>query len=161
MSLTFRRAQPEDMGLLLSLIKELARYEHLEHEVTATEEILSEWLFAKKKAEVIFPMLENEAIGYVLYFYNFSTFLGKAGIYVEDLFIRPEFRHKGHGKALLRHIVRKAEAEGLGRVEWACLDWNEPSIAFYLSLGAVSMQGWSAYRLTGQKLSAFAQTRDE
>lgn len=161
MSLIFRRAQPEDMGLLLSLIKELARYEHLEHEVTATEEILSEWLFVKKKAEVIFPMLENEAIGYVLYFYNFSTFLGKAGIYVEDLFIRPDFRHKGYGKELLRHIVRKAEAEGLGRVEWACLDWNEPSIEFYLSLGAVPMQGWSAYRLTGQKLTAFAQTKDK
>lgn len=155
--LTFKQAEPKDMGTLLSLIKELADYEHLAHEVTATEEILTEWIFAKKKAEVIFPVLEGKIIGYVLYFYNFSTFLGKAGIYVEDLFIQPAFRHKGYGKQLLQHIAQKAKAEGLGRVEWACLDWNKPSIDFYLSLGAVPMEGWSTYRLTGEKLIQFAQ----
>lgn len=157
--LTFKQAAPEDMGTLLSLIKELAGYEHLEHEVTATEEILTEWLFEKKKAEVIFPVLEGKIIGYILYFYNFSTFLGKAGIYVEDLFIQPAFRHKGYGKQLLQHIAKKAQTEGLGRVEWACLDWNKPSIDFYLSLGAVPMKGWSTYRLTDEKLSQFAKNK--
>lgn len=157
MSLTFKQAEPGDMGILLSLIKELAGYEHLEHEVTATEEILTEWIFIKKKAEVIFPVLEGKIIGYILYFYNFSTFLGKAGIYVEDLFIQPAFRHKGYGKQLLQHIAQKAKDEGLGRVEWACLDWNKPSIDFYLSLGAIPMEGWSAYRLTGKNLIKFAQ----
>lgn len=158
--LTFKPARPEDMGTLLSLIKELAEYENLGHEVTATEAILTEWLFEKKKAEVIFPVLEGKAIGYILYFYNFSTFLGKAGIYVEDLFIQPAHRHKGYGKQLLRRLVQKAHAEGLGRVEWACLDWNRPSIDFYLSLGAVCMEGWSAYRLTGDSLAAFAEGRE-
>ena len=156
--LTFKQAEPKDMAVLLSLIKELAAYENLEHEVTATEEILTEWLFEKKKADVIFPVLEGKIIGYILYFYNFSTFLGKAGIYVEDLFIQPAFRHKGYGKQLLQHIVLKAKNEGLGRVEWACLDWNTPSIDFYLSLGAVPMEGWSTYRLTEDKLCRFAQS---
>lgn len=155
--LTFRQVTPEDMGTLLFLIKELASYEHLEQEVTATEEILTEWLFEKKKAEVIFPVLEGKIIGYILYFYNFSTFLGKAGIYVEDLFIQPAFRHKGYGRQLLQHIAQKAQAEGLGRVEWACLDWNRPSIDFYLSLGAVPMHGWSTYRLTGKNLNKFTK----
>lgn len=159
--LTFRQAEPDDMGILLSLIKELASYEHLEHEVTATEEILTTWLFEKKKAEVIFPVLEGKIIGYILYFYNFSTFLGKAGIYVEDLFIQPSYRHKGYGKQLLQHIVQKAQSEGLGRVEWACLDWNKPSIDFYCSLGAVPMDGWSTYRLTGEKLCQFAKITPE
>lgn len=155
--LTFKQAEPKDMATLLSLIKELASYEHLEHEVTATEEILTEWIFEKKKAEVIFPVLDGKIIGYLLYFYNFSTFLGKAGIYVEDLFIQPAYRHQGHGRKLLQHIAQKAKDEGLGRVEWACLDWNKPSIDFYLSLGAVCMEGWSTYRLTGEKLLNFAQ----
>lgn len=154
--LAFRPAQPEDMGTLLALITELAEYENLAHEVTATEEILREWVVEKKKAEVVFPVLDGKPIGYILYFYNFSTFLGKAGIYVEDLFIQPAHRHKGYGKKLLRHIAEKACAEGLGRVEWVCLDWNRPSIDFYLSLGAVPMEGWSTYRLTGEKLTAFA-----
>lgn len=155
--LTFKQAEPKDMGTLLSLIKELADYEHLAHEVTATEEILTEWIFEKKKAEVIFPVLEGKIIGYLLYFYNFSTFLGKAGIYVEDLFIQPAFRHKGYGRKLLQHIAQKAKNEGLGRMEWACLDWNKPSIGFYFSLGAVGMEGWSTYRLTGEKLLQFAE----
>ena len=157
MSLTFKQAESKDMAALLFLIKELASYEHLEQEVTATEEILTEWIFTKKKAEVIFPVLVGKIIGYCLYFYNFSTFLGKAGIYVEDLFIQPAFRHKGYGRKLLQHIARKAKNEGLGRVEWACLDWNKPSIDFYLSLGAVPMEGWSTYRLTEEKLIKFAQ----
>lgn len=157
MSLTFKQAEPKDMATLLSLIKELASYEHLEQEVTATEEILTEWIFTKKKADAVFPVLDGKFIGYCLYFYNFSTFLGKAGIYVEDLFIQPAFRHKGYGRKLLQHITQKAKDEGLGRVEWACLDWNKPSIDFYLSLGAVPMEGWSTYRLTEEKLIKFAQ----
>lgn len=158
-TLEFKKAEPADTEILLQLIKELADYENLLEEVTATEEILHEWLFEKKKAEVIFPVLDGQVIGYILYFYNFSTFLGKAGIYVEDLFIRPGFRHKGYGKALLRHLVQKAHEEGLGRVEWSCLDWNEPSIDFYLSLGAQPMRGWTVYRLTEEPIAKLAENR--
>ena len=157
MSLTFKQAESKDMAALLFLIKELASYEHLEQEVTATEEILTEWIFTKKKAEVIFPVLDGKIIGYCLYFYNFSTFLGKAGIYVEDLFIQPAFRHKGYGRKLLQHIARKAKNEGLGRVEWACLDWNKPSIDFYLSLGAEPMSDWTVYRIAGETLKNLAK----
>lgn len=158
-TLEFKNAEPSDMGILLQLIKELADYENLLEEVTATEEILHEWIFEKKKAEVIFPVLDGQVIGYILYFYNFSTFLGKAGIYVEDLFIRPNFRHKGYGKELLRHLVQKAHKEGLGRVEWSCFDWNEPSIDFYLSLGAQPMRGWTVYRLTEEPIAKLAENR--
>lgn len=159
--LEFRPASAEDMGTLLALIKELADYEHLVHEVTATEEILTEWIIEKQKAGVIFPVLDGEIIGYILYFYNFSTFLGKAGIYVEDLFIRPKHRHQGYGKQLLKYLVDKAKNEGLGRVEWACLDWNRPSIDFYLSLEAVPMTGWTVYRLTEDKIAKLCDTIKE
>lgn len=159
--LEFRPARAEDMGTLLALIKELADYEHLVHEVTATEEILTEWIIEKKKAGVVFPVLDGKIIGYILYFYNFSTFLGKAGIYVEDLFIQPAYRHQGCGKQLLKYLVDKAKSEGLGRVEWACLDWNKPSIDFYLSLGAVPMTGWTTYRLTEDKIADLCQSIKE
>lgn len=156
--LIFRSTQKEDVPLILELIKELAKYEKLEHEVVATEEILEEWLFEKKRAEVIFPVLDGQVIGYALFFHNFSTFLGRAGIYLEDLYIRPEFRGNGYGKAAIRKLARIAVERGCGRLEWSCLDWNRPSIDFYLSLGAEPMKGWTVYRLTGETLHAAARS---
>lgn len=155
--LIFRSAQKEDVPLILELIKELAKYEKLEHEVVATEEILEEWLFEKKRAEVIFPVLDGQVIGYALFFHNFSTFLGRAGIYLEDLYIRPEFRGNGYGKAAIQKLAQIAVERGCGRLEWSCLDWNQPSIDFYLSLGAEPMKGWTVYRLTGETLHAAAR----
>lgn len=156
-NLTFRPARKEDVPVILGLIKELAGYEKLEHEVVATEEILEEWLFEKKRAEVILPELDGQAIGYMLFFHNFSTFLGRAGIYLEDLYIQPEFRGNGYGKAAIQKLAQIAVERGCGRLEWSCLDWNQPSIDFYLSLGAEPMKGWTVYRLTGETLKAAAQ----
>lgn len=154
--LTFQYTEKKDVPMILKLIKELARYEKLEDEVVATEEILEEWLFEKKKAEVIFPMVDGEVVGYALFFHNFSTFLGRAGIYLEDLFIRPEYRGNGYGKATIGKLAGIASERGCGRLEWSCLDWNQPSIDFYLSLGAEPMKGWTVYRLTGETLEAAA-----
>lgn len=154
--LTFRYTEKKDVPMILELIKELARYEKMEDEVVATEEILEEWLFEKKKAEVIFPMVDGEVVGYALFFHNFSTFLGRAGIYLEDLFIRPEYRGNGYGKATIGKLASIAAERGCGRLEWSCLDWNQPSIDFYLSLGAEPMKGWTVYRLTGETLEAAA-----
>lgn len=154
--LTFRYTEKKDVPMILKLIKELARYEKLEDEVAATEEILEEWLFEKKRAEVIFPMVDGEVVGYALFFHNFSTFLGRAGIYLEDLFIRPEYRGNGYGKATIGKLASIAAERGCGRLEWSCLDWNQPSIDFYLSLGAEPMKGWTVYRLTGETLEAAA-----
>lgn len=154
--LTFRYTEKKDVPMILKLIKELARYEKLEDEVAATEEILEEWLFEKKRAEVIFPMVDGEVVGYALFFHNFSTFLGRAGIYLEDLFIRPEYRGNGYGKATIGKLASIAAERGCGRLEWSCLDWNQPSIDFYLSLGAEPMKDWTTYRLTGETLEAAA-----
>lgn len=155
--LTFRFAEKSDVPVILELILELARYEKLEHEVVATEAILEEWLFEKKKAEVLLPVLEGTVIGYALFFHNFSTFLGRAGIYLEDLYIKPEYRGNGYGKALLSRLAGITVERGCGRLEWSCLDWNQPSIDFYRSLGAVSMDGWTVYRLTGETLEKNAR----
>ena len=133
--LTFRAAQRGDEEKILCFIKALAKYEKMEHEVIATPELLSEWIFDKQKAEVIFPMINGKEIGFALYFHNFSTFLGRAGLYLEDLFILPEYRGRGYGKATLKKLARIAVERGCGRLEWYCLDWNRPSIDFYLSLG--------------------------
>lgn len=154
--LTFQYTEKKDVPMILKLIKELARYEKLEDEVAATEEILEEWLFEKKRAEVIFPMVDGEVVGYALFFHNFSTFLGRAGIYLEDLFICPEYRGNGYGKATIGKLASIAAERGCGRLEWSCLDWNQPSIDFYLSLGAEPMKGWTVYRLTGATLEAAA-----
>ena len=155
--LTFRYAQREDCGKILNFIKELAIYEKMLDEVVATEEILEEWIFDKKTAEVIFPCVDGVEVGYALFFHNFSTFLGRAGIYLEDLFIMPEHRGKGYGKATLKQLVKIAVERGCGRLEWSCLDWNQPSIDFYLSLGAEQMSDWTAYRLTGDTLRKLAE----
>lgn len=150
--LSFREAQKEDASLILSFIKGLARYEKMEDQVVATEELLKEWIFEKKKAEVHFAVVDGKEIGFALFFHNFSTFLGRAGIYLEDLFISPEYRGRGYGKAFLKHLAKIAVERGCGRLEWSCLDWNQPSIDFYLSMGATAMEEWTTYRLTGKTL---------
>lgn len=148
----FRFAEPQDCPLILSFIKGLAEYERMLDEVVATEELLEEWIFNQKKAEVIFVVEEGREVGFALFFHNFSTFLGRAGIYLEDLYVLPEFRGCGFGKALLQQVAGIAVERGCGRLEWSCLDWNKPSIDFYLSLGAASMEDWTVYRMTGQAL---------
>ena len=126
-------------------------------DVVATEELLREWIFEKQKAEVLIAVLDGEEVGFALFFHNFSTFLGRAGIYLEDLFVLPERRGQGVGKALLRRIAQIAVERGCGRLEWSCLDWNKPSIDFYLSLGATPMDEWTTYRLTGETLLRMAE----
>ena len=158
--LTFRCAQEQDCEKILFFIRELAKYEHMEDDVIATPQLLREWIFEKQKAEVLFPMVDGQEIGYALFVHNFSTFLGRAGIYLEDLFIMPEHRGKGYGKAALKELARIAVDRGCGRLEWSCLDWNKPSIDFYLSLGAKAMDEWTIYRLTGETLENMARRDD-
>ena len=154
---TIRQADINDVSIILSFIKDLAEYENMSDQVVATEELLKEWLFEKKKAEVLLAMEGDTPVGFALYFYNFSTFLGRAGIYLEDLFVKKEYRGKGYGKALLKELARITVSQGCGRLEWCCLDWNQPSIDFYLSLGARTMDDWTQYRLTGDTLENFSQ----
>lgn len=154
---SFRSAERRDVPLILRYIRELARYEKLEEEVVATEEILEEWLFDKEKAEVIFAVVEGKEVGFALFFHNFSTFLGRAGIYLEDLYVEPAHRGQGIGTALLRELARIAVSRGCGRLEWWCLDWNKPSIDFYRSLGAEAMEDWTVYRISGETLSKLAE----
>lgn len=154
---TIRQANINDVSTILSFIKALAEYEDMSDQVVATEELLKEWLFEKKKAEVLLAMEGDTPVGFALYFYNFSTFLGRAGIYLEDLFVKKEYRGKGYGKALLKELARIAVSQGCGRLEWCCLDWNQPSIDFYLSLGARPLDDWTQYRVTGDTLKALAE----
>ena len=156
--MTFRYAQAGDCALILEFIRGLAAYEKLSDSVVATEELLREWIFEKKKAEVLFACEGDREVGFALFFHNFSTFLGRAGIYLEDLFVLPEYRGRGFGKALLARLARIAQERGCGRLEWSCLDWNRPSIAFYRSLGAVPMDGWTTYRVAGGTLSKLAES---
>ena len=152
----FRSANPEDAGLILQFIKELADYEQMLDQVVATEALLREWLFEKKKAEVLFVLHGREEVGFALFFHNFSTFLGRAGIYLEDLYVKPAYRGCGYGKALLQELARIAVERGCGRLEWWCLDWNRDSIAFYRSMDAQAMSDWTVYRLTGETLEGLA-----
>lgn len=156
-----REAGIEDAGIILGFIRELAEYEHMADEVVATEENLQEWIFDKKKAEVIFVMERNIEVGFALFFHNFSTFLGRAGIYLEDLFVKPEYRGRGYGKALLSELAKITKERGCGRLEWCCLDWNQSSIDFYKSLGAVPMNEWTTYRLTGETLNKVAEINED
>ena len=153
----FRYADRKDVPLILGFVKELADYEKLQNEVVADEKTLEEWIFDRQKAEVIFALEDGKEVGYALFFHNFSTFLGRAGIYLEDLYVQPEYRGKGHGKALLKKLASIAVERGCGRLEWSCLDWNKPSIDFYLSLGAEQMSEWTVYRLAGDTLLNFAE----
>ena len=155
--MNFRFAKREDTDLILYFIKELALYEKMLDEVVADEKILEEWIFDKQKGEVIFVMENEKEVGFALFFHNFSTFLGRAGIYLEDLFVLPEFRGRGYGKALLKRLAAIAVERGCGRLEWWCLDWNKPSIDFYLSLGAEPMSDWTTYRITGDTLRRMAE----
>ena len=155
--LTIRFAEPSDVPQLLAFIHELAVYEELDDQVVATEALLHEWLFEKQKAEVLLAVVDGKPVGSALFFHNFSTFLGRAGIYLEDLYVQPAYRGRGYGKALLKKLAQITVERGCGRLEWACLDWNKPSIDFYRSLGAVSMDGWTTYRLTGDTLQKMAQ----
>ena len=152
MPVTFRPAEEKDTALLLTFIRALAEYEHMLDQVVATEAILQEWLFDRKVAEAFFALEGETEVGFALYFHNFSTFLGRGGIYLEDLFVLPEHRGKGYGKAILQRLAQIARERGCGRLEWACLDWNKPSIDFYLSLGAVPMDEWTVYRVSGASL---------
>lgn len=153
----FRFAQRSDIPLILDFIKRLAEYEKMSDEVVADEKTLEEWIFDKKKAEVIFALEDEKAVGFALFFHNFSTFLGRAGIYLEDLFVLPDYRGKGYGKALLKKLAAITIERGCGRLEWCCLDWNKPSIDFYLSLGAKPLSDWTTYRVTGKTLSELAE----
>ncbi|GLB23828.1 N-acetyltransferase [Lacrimispora xylanolytica] len=157
MEITFRYADRQDLGLILEYIKELAEYEKLQDEVVATEEILEEWIFNQKKAEVILAQADGKEAGFILFFHNFSTFLGRAGIYLEDLFVRSEYRGAGVGKALLKKLATITVERGCGRLEWSCLDWNQKSIDFYRSMGAVSMDEWTVYRVTGDSLKQLGE----
>ena len=154
-----RHAERKDCALILQFIKELADYEKMLNEVVATPEILEEWIFDKHKAEVIFAMEGDTEVGFALFFHNFSTFVGRAGIYLEDLFVRPEHRGKGYGKGLLQQLAKIAVERGCGRLEWVCLDWNQPSIDFYKSLSAVPMDEWTIYRIVGPRLKEFAEEK--
>jgi GNAT superfamily N-acetyltransferase len=152
-----REAARDDVPLILSFIRELAEYERLSHEVVATEESLRENLFGGRRyAEVLIAEHDGDPAGFALFFHNFSTFLGKPGIYLEDLYVKPEFRGAGIGRKLLGHLARLARERGCGRLEWWVLDWNEPSIGFYMKLGAVPMDDWTVYRVSGPALEDLA-----
>ena len=152
-----RYATKEDANLVLTFIKAIAEYEKMSDQVIATEELLEEWMFDKEKAEALIAREGDTPVGFALYFHNFSTFLGRAGIYLEDLFVLKEYRGRGYGKALLCRLAQITVERGCGRLEWSCLDWNQPSIDFYRSLGAVPMSDWTVYRLTGDTLKNMAK----
>ena len=158
MELTFRFAEERDTPLILDFIKWLADYEQLLDQVVADEATLTDQLFRKKNAEVLFALEDGKEVGFALFFHNFSTFLGRSGLYLEDLFILPEHRGKGYGKAILQKLAAIALERGCGRMKWWCLDWNKPSIDFYRSLGAEPMSDWTVYRLTGETLNSLAET---
>ncbi len=157
MPVQIRSATPDDSALIVDLIRGLAEYERLAHECIATEERVRESLFGPRPdAEVVIAEVDGRAAGFALFFHNYSTFLARRGLYLEDLFVYPEFRGRGVGRALLVHLARLAVARGCGRFEWWVLDWNEPAIGFYESLGAVPMDDWTVYRLTGDALQRLA-----
>lgn len=154
--LTFRPAERADVPLILRFIRDLAAYERMADQVVADEATLEAWLFDRQKAEVLFAVLNGKEVGFALFFHNFSTFLGRAGIYLEDLFVLSDYRGRGVGKAILKRLAALAVERGCGRLEWWCLDWNAPSIAFYRSLGAEPMSDWTVYRIAGQTLRDLA-----
>ncbi|MBH1939331.1 GNAT family N-acetyltransferase [Mobilitalea sibirica] len=158
--LQIRFAEEKDISLVLSFIKELADYEKMSNEVVATEDILKKNLFDQKMAEVIIAEYYGKPVAFALFFHNFSTFLGRPGIYLEDLYVKPEMRGKGIGTVLLSFLAKLAEERECGRLEWACLNWNEPSIKFYRGLGAVPMDKWTVYRVHEDALRNLASKYD-
>ena len=157
--LTFRPAERADVPLILRFIRDLAAYERMADQVVADEATLEAWLFDRQKAEVLFAVLNGKEVGFALFFHNFSTFLGRAGIYLEDLFVLSDYRGRGVGKAILKRLAALAVERGCGRLEWWCLDWNAPSIAFYRSLGAEPMSDWTVYRIAGDTLRDLAESK--
>lgn len=157
MAFIIRKAEAKDIATIFDLIKKLAVYEKLENDVITSEKELCENIFNKNFAKVLIAEEDEKPVGFALYFYNFSTFVGKPGIYLEDLFVEPEFRGKGYGKALLIELSKIAEAENCGRFEWSVLDWNTPSIEFYKSLGAKPMDEWTVFRLDKEGISKLAK----
>lgn len=156
--IVIRDADEDDVALLLRLIKHLADYEKLSHEVTTDEALLHRNLFSPSPlAYAVIAECDDEPVGFALYFYNFSTFIGKPGVYLEDLYVEPDYRGRGIGKALLMHVARKAAMEGCGRMEWSVLNWNTPSIEFYKSLGAQAMDEWTIFRLDEAALNKLAR----
>ena len=153
---SIRFAAREDIPAVLGFIRALAAYENMENQVIANEALLETWIFEKKRAEVLLAFEGEKPVGFALFFHNFSTWLGRAGIYLEDLFVLPEYRGKGYGKLLLKRLARIAVQRGCGRLEWACLDWNEPAIAFYKAVGAAPLAEWTTYRVTGDALLSLA-----
>ena len=151
-NLSIRYAEKSDIKQILQFIKELAEYEEMADEVVATEELLHEWVFVKKKAEVIIGELNGQPVTHALFFHNFSTFLGRSGIYIEDLYVKPEHRRKGIGKLMLKQLAKITIERGCGRLEWLCLDWNKPGIDFYLSIGAEPLDDWTVFRVAGDTL---------
>jgi GNAT superfamily N-acetyltransferase len=157
---SIRPAAPEDVPVIFGLVRELAAYEKLSHEVTATEELLRRHLFGERRhAEAILVWVEEECAGFALFFHNFSTFLGKPGIYLEDLYVRPEFRGRGYGRAMMIHLARLARERDCGRFEWAVLNWNQPSLDFYRSIGALPMSDWAIQRVVGAALEKLAEQK--
>ena len=154
---TFRMAGEQDVKLILEFIRALAEYEHMLDQVVADPETLRRELFERHRAEVLFAVAEGREVGFALFFHNFSTFLGRAGLYLEDLFVRPECRGRGYGRALLKELARIARERGCGRMEWWCLNWNQPSIAFYQSLGAKAMDEWTVFRLTEDAMAPLVE----
>ena len=152
--ITYRPAERGDIELIMKFIRDLAEYEKLADQVVADTGVLADWLFEKRVAKVVFALCDGVEAGFALYFHNFSTFLGRAGIYLEDLYVRPGYRGRGLGLGLMRYLARECVQLGCGRLEWSCLDWNRPSIDFYLALGAVPQSEWTTYRLTGEALAA-------
>ena len=158
MTIRIRDATVDDVPVIAELIRDLARFEKLEHEVLMTDELLAAGLFGQRPyAEVLLAEDEGKALGFALFFHNFSTFLGRPGIYLEDLFVRPEYRGRGIGRLLLVHLAKLAVERGSGRLEWAVLDWNRDAIGFYERLGARPNSDWTVYRLTGEALSGLAR----
>lgn len=155
--LSFRFATEDDVSKILFFIKELAAYEKMSDQVVATEDLLRQWIFQEHKAEVLFAVEEGKEIGFALFFHNFSTFLGRSGLYLEDLYVLAEHRGKGAGKALLKQLAAIAVQRQCGRLDWSCLDWNQPSIDFYLSLGAEALSDWTVYRAEGETLKKLAE----
>ena len=154
--INIRNANINDSATILGFIKELAEYENMSNDVVATEELLKQNIFEKKLAEVIIAEFDNKPVGFALFFHNFSTFLGKGGIYLEDLYVQPAMRGKNIGKTLLSSLAKLAVERDCGRLEWSCLNWNEPSIKFYKSQGAIPMNEWTVFRVTGNELNELA-----
>ena len=155
-TIEFRFARRGDVPQILTFIRELADYEGMLDQVVATEELLTKWLFEKEKAEVLLGSCGGKTVGFALFFHNFSTFLGRGGIYLEDLYVCPEYRGRGYGKAFLMQLAAVAVERGCGRLEWWCLDWNKPSTDFYLGMGAKAMSDWTVYRIDGERLQEMA-----